>query len=527
MTDSDVLACPNCSKRNRWGVSLYGPVAYKIFYSLDDVRKPHRGDVPPPPRTTDVSLTDNQTSGPITSMSYYVLNDNKGYGVSFNNHCENPNPVCTHNTSDEQRAELFLLYDTIMPDTVRYMPLRDDKRGPIIRGRCKLDSDEARSYLVTADEAARRIRDDGVRGFYIYAGKESHGTDGLIFTDEDEPEHWPDLPESLQVMTGSGTGYQRTWINDGWTNGAEGKDDLEGIGGVRVNNTGVVVPGSIHHETCGIYHTVNTHQPVPLSPVDVPEGLRPGSSGSSGSSGKHTYDPPEDIDESAVGIVNAAIRDFRCNSETSSRAIDYFTDLRDGKNYKKYGFTSDDGTADRNEANLSFVSKLYGILLMAGETDKDRNHWLMTEYIGHISQQYPRTDDGQPRKWTLSGSYTDDTISKVIDSFGHEGFMKWSRKTKENNFTGEYSSITKQQVIDVVEVITKSHDHYPTKSEVVDDCHVLDDSRAKRTYDSALQDLVGKSVKRAHLGGNEYRYYPLEMDDPDEARSVKPGPMGW
>lgn len=77
-------------------------------------------------------------------------------------------------------------FATVLPGTVQLMPLREDDYGPIIRGRCRLDTDETRSLLVTAEEAARQIERKGVRGFYVYADMADHGTDGLIFTDEDE-----------------------------------------------------------------------------------------------------------------------------------------------------------------------------------------------------------------------------------------------------------------------------------------------------------------------------------------------------
>ena len=87
----------------------------------------------------------NKTSGSVNKTEH-----NQG--------CDCTNRVCTHNTTDEERADHLLevtddLKEAGFPD-IRLMPLREDKRGPVIRDRSELDTDEARRLLVTPDEAA-------------------------------------------------------------------------------------------------------------------------------------------------------------------------------------------------------------------------------------------------------------------------------------------------------------------------------------------------------------------------------------
>lgn len=162
-----------------------------------------------------------------------------------------------------------------------------------------------------------------------------HGTEGLIFTDEDEPNAWPDVRDTLTVVSGSGEGRHRYWINDGWEGGADGKDDLQGVGSVQVIRTGVVVPGSIHHESGGIYHVVDDCPPAPLSPDDVPPELQPRELGTLPSD-EIPHSPPDSVDEDAVSRVQEAIREFDQTShssgwnEVTKRVRDMLTDLMRG-----------------------------------------------------------------------------------------------------------------------------------------------------------------------------------------------------
>lgn len=129
--------------------------------------------------------------------------------------CGCQNPVCIHHVTDRERTTLLLEYVDVLrengwPD-IRLVPLWENSRGPRIRKGDSIEDVET----VTPEEAARRIREEGVRGFYIYADMPAHGTEGLIFTDEDEPDQWPDIRDTLQVISGSGEGRHRSWTNDG------------------------------------------------------------------------------------------------------------------------------------------------------------------------------------------------------------------------------------------------------------------------------------------------------------------------
>lgn len=467
---------------------------------------------------------------------------------SIGSSCKCTNPVCRHITTDEERAGMLCTSADVVPGDIQLMPLREDDRGPIIRGRCRLDTDEARSLLVTPEEAARRIEQKGVRGFYVYADLADHGTDGLIFTDEDEPDRWPDLPDSLTVVSGSGEGQHRTWLDDGWDHGAEGKGDLQGVGGVRVINTGVVVPGSIHHDSDGIYHVVDNRSPVSLSPDDLPAELRPTSSDSLPSD-ETSHAPPETIDEEARSRMEEVIRGFyhdsRGEREVTKRARDMLTDLFRGRYRTNEGGmdrdvvqrfeTTDDRGDDRecrHRAEKCLAGLLYGIIDRYGDrADREDAEQLIYHYITDACQKCPKTTEGRQRLWDYSERYRRTTVARAIEDFDREPFRRWRRRQYDDgpHFTGEYSVVTLETVMEsIIDLSDDLGDYptehqYPTRSEIVALCQLKDD-RAERTYAEALSRLVNRhrKVKRADLGDNCHIYYMEWRADPPEAIAIHP-----
>lgn len=192
--------------------------------------------------------------------------------------CDHENPVCICNTSDSKRADLLEEYlDDIAEggwSGVQLMPLDKEGKRPIIAGRCRLGSDEAKSLLVDPDEAISKLRRGTERGFCLYAGKPEHGTRELVFTDHDDPDRFPADSETLTVVSGSGTGYHQTFENSESIQNAKGKDDLNRAGEVRAQNLFVVTPGSIH-PSGGIYWTCSYPGIATLTSDDLPQELLP------------------------------------------------------------------------------------------------------------------------------------------------------------------------------------------------------------------------------------------------------------
>lgn len=194
--------------------------------------------------------------------------------------CDHENPICSCNTSDTQRAALLEEYLDAVADNgwsnIRLMPLGEEGKGPIIEGRCRLKSDEAKSLLVGPEDATQLIEKEGARGFCLYAGKPEHGTADLVFTDHDDPDRFPADANTLTVVSGSGTGNHQTFENGGDVRNSKGKGELDGAGEVRAHNQYVVLPGSIH-PTGGIYHVESNPGIRELKPADLPDELLPSS----------------------------------------------------------------------------------------------------------------------------------------------------------------------------------------------------------------------------------------------------------
>lgn len=210
--------------------------------------------------------------------------------------CNHQNPVCICNTSDEERGQLLREYLDALAvagwDDVLLMPLTDDGKAPAIRDRFGLDDPRAKELLHSADEAVEAIQ-SGSRGFVLYAGREEHRTEELVFTDHDDLDLWPpsETPSTLLVRSGSGNGYHQTYRNSGSVDNARGKGELAGAGEIRAKNWYVVVPGSIH-PSGGIYHPVQNPGIETIREEHIPLGLRP----SSGSNTAFYHGDPDPLD---------------------------------------------------------------------------------------------------------------------------------------------------------------------------------------------------------------------------------------
>lgn len=442
------------------------------------------------------------------------------------------------NKGSESRADLLLEFADALADAgwteIRLMPLREKKRGPVIRDLCRLDSDEAQKLLATPEEAADRIRENGVRGYYLYAGMPDHGTEDLGVLDRDEPEKWPDTPDTLRVESGGDDDSDHHFFrNDGTVENASGKDDLKDVGSVMAERQGVVVPGSLHHETENVYRMADNPGIATLSADDLPPELRPRASSSGGDLGE--LEPLKEIDGDAVALVEAAIREFYQRSETTQRAREHLTDLMRGRIRTAEAtvqYVTEEGDGQRHTSEFNLAGLLYGILclsegepgpLMAEYVDDDRAEALIVEYIAHCCREQPETDDGQDRKFDLSDDYRRETVRRAIQTFDPEAFRKWSRKRDGGCwYNDRYSDVTVDVVYSSV-VTLAEEDEYPTKEKVVQLCQLRDPDRAERTHGEALSRLVNDhgQLRRARIG-NRHIYYPKRLPDPEEADEVVP-----
>lgn len=194
---------------------------------------------------------------------------------------EHQNPITAEDATDDERAEMLQEYLDAISDICpepRLMPLDKEGKMPAITDEYRLDTEQSQSLLHTPDEAIEAIR-NGKRGFALYAGKESHGTEDLVLVDHDDMDTFPldTLPDTLTVMSGSGRGYHETFENAGDVRNAQGKDEMSGAGEIRASNWYCILPGSIHPSE-GVYHVTHNRSVVELEAEDIPEGLQPSTS---------------------------------------------------------------------------------------------------------------------------------------------------------------------------------------------------------------------------------------------------------
>ncbi|MEF8826369.1 MAG: bifunctional DNA primase/polymerase, partial [Halapricum sp.] len=190
---------------------------------------------------------------------------------------EQPDTLDVTDVTDADRARMLREYLGAFVaefDTQpKLMPLDAEGKAPIIKGRCRLDSLEARDLLVTGEEAVRRLRENGARGFALYAGKPAHGTADAVFVDHDDLTAFPapTADPTLTVRTGSGRGVHETYRNAGDVQNARVGDDH---GEIRAQNWYVVVPGSIH-PSGGVYHVEENLGVATLADADLDDHMRP------------------------------------------------------------------------------------------------------------------------------------------------------------------------------------------------------------------------------------------------------------
>lgn len=184
------------------------------------------------------------------------------------------NKYCKHNTTKEKRANFLDQFLEVLPSNPQLLPLDGEGKEPIIRGKCRLDTSQARNHLVSGKEAVQRIRDNNVPGFSIWAGKPTHNTESLCFMDFDDVTKFSpsELPDTFTIRTGSGGGYHLPYINHGDVKNARAKGELEGAGEIRADNQYIVTPGSIH-PSGGVYYPTNNRELATLSSDHLPAEL--------------------------------------------------------------------------------------------------------------------------------------------------------------------------------------------------------------------------------------------------------------
>jgi len=241
-------------------------------------------------------------------------------------------------------------------------------------------------------------------------------------------------------------------------------------------------------------------------------------------SGSITHEPINenalpDVTDDLVARAEAEIREFYHSSKTSCRARRHLDDLLNGR-YKKQEFISDDGSADRHEAEINLAGLLYGIF-----RNEDHPERLVWAYMTKACKDNRVTRDRQPRKWRRGKSYRQGTIQQAVDGFDKEVWQRWRQKKDQwDTWTDDYSDLTYETVrLATFQEAYEGGEDYGAKREIIERCQQMDPTRSERTHQTALTRLRDEygQIKMAHLGGNDYVYYPAHMPDPSDAEYVK------
>ena len=350
----------------------------------------------------------------------------------------NQSQPTVENTTLEQRANQLETYLDLLPCEPLLMPLEGDSKEPLIKVE-GISLDTADHLLVTGPEAVDQLRNGDTSGFCIYAGRESHNTHNLVFTDHDDPDRFhPDsLPETLLAQSGSGTGFHQTYINASEVSNSLGTGDLDGAGEIRADNWYIVTPGSAH-PSGGIYHLLNQHPPTELATEDLPSELQPSTHDSQNLDDRPVTNSEVDqisdqIDNEAVEIAQTHLNEFKSHSPASFNCV--IDRLNGGRGSFQSKLSREDEPAkiDRDLQEKTTLTHLYGIFRQAGKSQSRAQELAfdtLSYYCINSNNQYNK--DGEPRKWLKRNeTYRNNQLTHAVEQFDQAQFRRFCNQSSE------------------------------------------------------------------------------------------------
>lgn len=363
--------------------------------------------------------------------------------------------LTVHNTTSKERANQLEQYLCSLPCDPLLLPTGESDKEPIIKNSCSLDSAKAQKLLVTGQEAVEQIRHGNANGFCIYAGRPSHNTEDLVFTDHDDPDlfHPNDLPKTLLVRSGSGSGFHQTYINSGNVENSQATGALDGAGEIRAHNWYIVTPGSIH-PSGGIYYLENQSDPAELSKSHLPTELQPSnpSATTSGDGNQQIIkngntELSKQIDQTDIDIAENILNEFSNDYPSAFNCVYDRLDGGRGGYGPKLSRNNNPNKIDRDLQEKTILTHLIGIFRQAGQSDT-RSKQLAYQTLSHYCISNSYTKDGEPRKWLKrDNTYRQKQIKHAFDQFDSVEFSKFrnrtsSSKTQRKRSNNEYSEPT-------------------------------------------------------------------------------------
>lgn len=381
--------------------------------------------------------------------------------------CKCSNLVCVHNTTNEKRAILLKEYIASLPVEPLLMPRTEDGKKPLVAEKeVALDSDRGRDLLVTPEEAIRQIREEGVNGFCLYAGKPSHNTEELVFADHDDMVKFPldTLPDTLTVRSGSGEGYHETFLNSGNIENAKGKDEYSNSGEIRAKNWLVVAPGSIH-PSGGIYHVSQGGKLETLHEEDLPKGLQKRTRVTTNTQSLSDSDletVSKEIDSETVERAEQYLNEWK--SDNLSAFYCLYDRLIGGRGDYGSELDNDSNHINRDLQEKTILTHLYGVYRDTGYSDtgaKELAYQLLSHYC--VESNNGNTKDGRPRKWLVrSEDYKATQLRYCAVQFDRNQFERFKNKSTNKQsyyrrLNNEYSPVTRGIALFVVDLLSGVH----------------------------------------------------------------------
>lgn len=400
--------------------------------------------------------------------------------------------------------------------------------------------------------------------------------DGLVIVDIDDycgnkgvPDSIEALPATFTVQTPHG-GEHRYYAVNGAVNNSQNN-----WGEIRASNQYVVGPGSVLDSCSKDWHDcaqktegkyiVTCDRAIASIPVDsLPVKLH---NAGTPPNRRDTNPAPGaiEIDEDTVAYAEECVREFRVDA--TQQAFDDLIDVLNGGTGNLSGLRHDDGTIDRDKADLEACWLLYGAMRYVGESP-DRARELTSTLVTHYCNETPYMKDGRRRKWLRDEAYRQNRLDCAIGGFSPGAWHRWRRRSTyscENSdeprvYTGEYSEVSYDVVMAAVDILsgklppelisstygldidridinkppTTCHKvstqptcgtSHSTKSEIIDLAQQIDPDRATDTHEEVLKRLQNqyRQVKAARMDSTTWVYYPAYLPDPPEACYVKCG----
>lgn len=359
-----------------------------------------------------------------------------------------------NNTTAEERADQLEQFLNLLPCDPLLMPFGQQLKNPVIADReIKLDSRKARNLLVTGGEAVEQIRQNNADGFCLYFGKESHNTERLAAFDHDDPELFPpdSLPETLLIVSGSGTGFHQLFINSGNVSNATAKGDLKGAGSIRAHNWYIATPGSVHTSE-GIYYIKEARELAELSTSDLPPELQPTTTSTSPDESSVTED---EINQLSDGVNKAVVEKAKHHlSQFQDDNPAAFKCLMDRLNGGRGDYADElsrqeePSKIDRDLQEKTVLTHLYGIFRQAGESKKQSKQFAY-QILSHYCSNNGYTKDGAPRKWIKRNEkYRRKQLNYAVEQYDRVEFNRFCNQSSDaeshrKRSTNEYSEPTR------------------------------------------------------------------------------------